>query len=103
MEKKFPHSVRWHLPWKVDPLPTRDVNRDGGTTSANCGWHWRLAGQQHVGVIFSHDLPRIPSTRRNYAWRRSLSSVFIHPAGVSLPKPGTTPALTLERGQILLD
>ena len=31
-----------HLTKKAEPPPTRDVNRDSGTDSANGGWLWRL-------------------------------------------------------------
>ena len=40
---------------KAEPPPTRDVNRDSGTASANGGWLRRLVRRRHFPT-FSHPL-----------------------------------------------
>jgi len=43
----FIKSVRMCLTKKAEPPPTRDVNRDSGTASANGGWLRRLVRRRH--------------------------------------------------------
>ena len=40
---------------KAEPPPTRDVNRDSGTASANGGWLRRLVRRRHIqaGLIIA--------------------------------------------------
>ncbi len=41
-DRKFIHPLACGLTKKAEPPPTRDVNRDSGTASANGGWLRRL-------------------------------------------------------------
>jgi hypothetical protein len=38
---------------KAEPPPTRDVNRDSGTASANGGWLRRLVRRHHGSIIIT--------------------------------------------------
>ena len=50
----FTHSAPCRLTKKAEPPPTRDVNRDSGTASANGGWLRRL-----VGRVLSSSITRV--------------------------------------------
>ena len=49
-------GVHIGLTKKAEPQPTRDVNRDSGTDSANGGWLRRLVRpRRHILVLTFHD------------------------------------------------
>ena len=75
-------SVNAGLTKKAEPPPTRDVNRDSGTDSANGGWLRRLV-RRHVLIVTltttsqmkptqacnaNNNHPMTVRLRRNKAW-----------------------------------
>jgi len=49
-------NVRSHLTKKAEPPPTRDVNRNSGTDSANGGWLRRLVSCHGSSISFESSL-----------------------------------------------
>jgi hypothetical protein len=45
-----PSAAAWCLTKKAEPPPTRGVNRDSGTASANGGWLRRLVRRRHNDI-----------------------------------------------------
>ena len=56
----FLGDVASGLTKKAEPPPTRDVNRDSGTASANGGWLRRLVRRFRVSGIWRH-VGNVPS------------------------------------------
>jgi len=51
-----------HIPCltqQAEPPPTRGVDRDSGTDSANGGWHWRLVRPQVEKLLQLFNMTRI--------------------------------------------
>lgn len=56
------HKMCRCLTYKVEPPPTRGVNRDSGTASANSGWLGRFVRQCcHVVAPANKESPQIPN------------------------------------------
>ena len=53
---------------KAEPPPTRDVNRDSGTDSANGGWLRRLVRPQHHHNALKNFPNQLDGFQSRYQW-----------------------------------
>src|SRR5208282_2047610 len=70
----------WHrssgLTKKAEPPPTRDVNRDSGTASANGGWLRRLVRRMnHKTCVTILNNPQMPQTPDNTATIQRIAAI----------------------------
>src|SRR5476651_1607045 len=71
-------SVRSGLTKKAEPPPTRDVNRDSGTASANGGWLRRLVrhrGTHLYQIMFSFGSMPHSTAPLGYSGRNSCDNL----------------------------
>jgi hypothetical protein len=60
----FSSQAECGLTKKAEPPPTRDVNRDSGTASANGGWLRRLVRHMIHGQLLRRGMMAMPTAAR---------------------------------------